>query len=70
MFPTRVRPQSGKGISQCITSDCLSRLENHEQTGFDEEVVRDVAGVMFSGKFVPKILAPVPMFLIVGRSCS
>ena len=55
MFPTRVSPQSGEGISRCITSDCLSRLENHEQTGFDEEVVRDVAGAMFSGEPCPEI---------------
>ena len=53
-----------------MTSDCLSRLENHEQTGFDEQIVRDVTGLMFSGKSVPKILVPVPRFLIVGRSCS
>ena len=42
--------QSGEGFSQSITSDCLSRLEDHGQAAFDEEVVRDVSGVMFSGE--------------------
>ena len=58
-------------VSQSITSDCLSRLEeNGEQTGFDEEVIRDVSGVMFTGKSVRKVLAPIPTFLMVGISCS
>ena len=52
-------------------SDCLSRLEeDREQTRFDEESIRDVAGAMFTGESVPKILTPIPAFLIVGFSCS
>jgi len=44
--------QSGDDFSQSITSDCLSRLEDEEKTNFDEEVVRDVSGVMFGGKLL------------------
>ena len=42
--------QSGEGFSQSITSDCLSRLEDDEQTGFSEEVVRDVSGNLYGGE--------------------
>jgi len=33
-------------------SDCLSRLEDHEKTTFDEKIVRDVSGVMFTGELL------------------
>ena len=70
MFSTRIWPQSGKGVSQCLTADCLSRLEDNEEVGFDEEVVRDVAGVMYSGQSVLTFLASASRFLIVDHSCS
>ena len=53
-----------------MTSDCLSRLENHEQTGFDEQIVRDVAGLMFSGKFVPKFLRQCPGFSLSAAAAA
>ena len=34
-------------------SDCLSRLEDNEETDFDEEAIRDVSGAMFGGEPVP-----------------
>jgi len=38
-----------------MTSDCLSRLEEDgKQAGFDEEVLRDVSGVVFTGEFFSK----------------
>jgi len=54
-----------------MTSDCLSRLEEDgKQAGFDEEVLRDVSGVAFTGEFVPKVLTSTPPYLIVGFSCD
>lgn len=41
--------QSGEKISQCIVSDCLSRLEDHEKTDFDDDVIRDFSATMFAG---------------------
>jgi len=41
--------KSGEVYSSSVTSDCLSRLEDHGETSFSEEVVRDVSGIMFAG---------------------
>ena len=41
-------------------SDCLSRLEDGEKTGFDEKIVLDVAGLMFGGESISK--SPYPCF--------
>ena len=46
-------------------SDYLSRLEDREQAASDEEVMRDVLGVMFIGESVRKVLTPIPAFLII-----
>ena len=35
-----------------MTSDCLSRLEDDEQTGFSEDIIRDVSGNMFDGELL------------------
>ena len=61
--------QSGKGFPHSITSDCLSRLEDPEETSFSEEVIRDVSGVMFTGESLssPRASARVPH---VGRRRS
>jgi len=42
--------------------------EDREQAGFDEEVMRDVTGVVFTGEFVPKFLTPIPAFLTIELS--
>ena len=42
--------QSGEAFSHSITSDCLSRLEDPEETSLSEEVIRDVSGIMFTGE--------------------
>ena len=69
-FKSRCNQKCGEGISQSITSDCLSRLEeDREQTGFDEDVVRGVSGIMFAGESVLEVPGPIPAFLIVGYSC-
>ena len=54
--------QSGEKFSRSITSDCLSRLEDDEQPGFSEEVVRDVSGTMYGGELfsTPRTRARVP----------
>jgi len=39
--------KSGEGFSHSIASDCLSRLENHGETAFDEEAIQNVCGAMF-----------------------
>jgi len=57
--------QSGEGVPQSITSDCLSRLEGGEKMAFDEGVIRDVSGVMFSGGPVSKVHKLILTFLIV-----
>ena len=68
----RLRPiydyQSGEGFSQSITSDCLSRLEGGEHTGFSEDIIREVAGMMFDGELASTDPAPVPMFLTICNS--
>ena len=70
-FEPKRNHQSGEGVSQSITSDCLSRLEeDREQADFDEEVVRDVSGVMFTGESVLEVPGPIPVFLIIRYSCS
>jgi len=43
--------KSGEKFTQSITSDCLSRLEDHKKIDFDEGVIRDVSGTMFGGKY-------------------
>ena len=42
-------------------SDCLSRLEDPEETTLSEEVIRDVSGIMFVGQplSIPRARAPV-----------
>ena len=50
-------------------SDGLSRLEeDREQAGFDEELMRDVTGVLFTGESVPASLTPIPAFLTIELS--
>jgi len=44
--------QSGEGFPHSIASDFLSRLEDHGKTTVDEELIRDVTGVMFGGKLL------------------
>jgi len=44
--------QSGQGFSHSIASDCLSRLEDSEETNFSEKLIRDVSGVMFTGELL------------------
>ena len=44
--------------------------EDRERAGFDEKVVRDVSGVVFTGEFVPKFLTPIPGFLNIEFSCN
>ena len=47
-----LKKQSGGKFSHSITSDCLSRLEDGGRVHFDDEVIRDVSGVLFGGEFV------------------
>ena len=52
-------------------SDGLSRLEeDRERAGFDEELMRDVSGVVFTGESVPKFLTLMPAFLTIEFSCN
>jgi hypothetical protein len=69
-FELKHNHQSDEGVPHSITSDCLSRLEGSDQTGLDEEVIRDVSGVMFSGGSVTEVFMPVSGFLIVRYSWS
>jgi hypothetical protein len=69
-FEPKHNHQSGDRVPQSITSDCLSRLEGSEKTGLDEEVIRDVSGIMFAGESVSEVLGPIPAFLTVGVRCS
>ena len=61
--------QSGEGFSRSITSDSLSRLEDNEHTGFSEDIIREVAGMMFDGESFFKN-SPVPAFLTGGYRWS
>ena len=62
-----MNPQSGERFPASITSDCLARLEGGEKPNFNEKIIREVSGVMFTGKSFPH---PALMFLTVGYSCS
>jgi len=52
--------QSGERFSDSITSDCLVRLEGGEKTSFSEQIIREVSGIMFAGKFSSRPRTHVP----------
>ena len=69
MVELKLENQSGEKFSHCITSDCLSRLEDSGQAPFDSEVVRDVSGVLFGGKLFLRIGTSVTVLLTGNHSC-